>query len=305
MSQATVPNFSFEDLFRTDRLELPIVSAIDPSLKMIATIFFDRSLQSEFRVEMQFFLNNVVADDLKQLEGSTGFLELINSYKKLVSDKIKNDRRRNMPSNESKNNRNKLEAKFRPEISFNKVIGYINSIFYSTKKLKTLAKVISYLLEFNGTLNVYTTNRGIHEAKSLARTIIELDADVITIFDKYFSSSSFDAQLRKELTSLHYFNVGLVNNLLFQEISIISRAIRGLIYIARSITAIAAISWNVLITSQGVYSNLLGDDFFFLLSGSSLFASLIPSIVISSLVYYLIPRIVSFFVRRKVIIVLR
>jgi hypothetical protein len=305
MSQATVPNFSFEDLFRTDRLELPIVSAIDPSLKMIATIFFDRSLQSEFRVEMQFFLNNVVADDLKQLEGSTGFLELINSYKKLVSDKIKNDRRRNMPSNESKNNRNKLEAKLRPEISFNKVIGYISSIFYSTKKLKTLAKVISYLVEFNGTLNVYTTNRGIHEAKSLARTIIELDADVITIFDKYFSSSSFDAQLRKELTSLHYFNVGLVNNLLFQEISIISRAIRGLIYIARSITAIAAISWNVLITSQGVYSNLLGDDFFFLLSGSSLFASLIPSIVISSLVYYLIPRIVSFFVRRKVIIVLR
>jgi hypothetical protein len=64
---------------------------------MIATIFFDRSLQSGFRVEMQFFLNNVVVDDLKQLESSTGFLELINSYKKLVSDKIKNDRRRNMP----------------------------------------------------------------------------------------------------------------------------------------------------------------------------------------------------------------
>jgi hypothetical protein len=308
MPQATtVPNFSFEDLLETDRLELPIVSPTDPSLKLIATIFFDRSLQRGFNVEMQFFLNNVLADGLKQLEGSAGFSELINSYKKLVSDEIKNNNGKNAPSNESKNNntKNKLEAKFGLGVSssFNKIINDIASIFYSTKKLKTLAKVISYLDEFNGTLDVYTTNRGKHEAKSLARTTIELDADIITIFDKNFSSSSFDARLRKELTSLHYFNVGLVNNLLFQEINRISRSIRGLIYIARSVTAITAISWNFFAISQGVYSSFLGGHFVFHLTGSP-FESLIPSIAIPSLVYYLIPRIVSFFVRRKVIIAL-
>ncbi len=308
MSQATGLHFSFEDLFKTDRLELPIVSPTDPSLKMIATIFFDRGLQKGFIVEMQFFLNNVVADDLKQLEdSSTGFSELISSYKKQVLDKIKNNNRRrrknNIPSRKkSENNNSKLEAKFQPRISFNKIVDDIISIFDATKKLKMLAKVISYLVELNGTLNVYTTNRGIQEAKSLARTTIELDADVITIFDKNFSSS-FGIQLRNELTSLHYFNVGLVNNLLFQEISRISRTIKGLIYIARSVTAIAAILWNVLTIIQGGYSSLLGDDFYQLIA--CVFTSLIPSIVIPSLVYYLIPRIVSFFLRRKIITVLQ
>lgn len=309
MSQATGLHFSFEDLLKTDRLELAIVSPTDPSLKMIATIFFDHGLQKGFMVEMQFFLNNVVADDLKQLEdSSTGFSELINSYKKQVLDKIKNNnnrrrRRNNIPSKKkSENNNSKLEAKFRPRISFNKIVDDIISIFDATKKLKMLAKVISYLVELNGTLNVYTTNRGIQEAKSLARTTIELDADVITIFDKNFSSS-FGAQLRNELTSLHYFNVGLVNNLLFQEISRISRTIKGLIYIARGVTAIAAILWNLLTIIQGGYSSLLGDDFYQLIA--SVFTSLIPSIVIPSLVYYLIPRIISFFLRRKIITVLQ
>jgi hypothetical protein len=53
--------------------------------------------------------------------------------------------------------------------------------FDAAKNLKMLSKAMSRFIGFGGTLTVYTTNRGTNEVKPLARTVIELSPDVITL----------------------------------------------------------------------------------------------------------------------------
>jgi hypothetical protein len=181
----------------------------------------DQNNSSKFMVYVDFFHKNIKVDlvELDQNILST----LINEYQMYVTKFAK-------------------EKKYLPDIQ----TSYGKSISDAIKNITRIRKIAQHLFQDMRAVNIYTIY-GLKKNSVVARTAIELDADIITIIQPEFVKIN----TKNALLTLHSINVFLVNYVFMYRINKFFSIIKTL----TNLTRIASILLWIVFTAIPFYSS--------------------------------------------------
>jgi hypothetical protein len=222
-----------------------------------------------FMARVDFFYKNLKIDFLKVDESILAFL--INEYQLYVTKLAKE--KKQIPSTETWNRK---------------------SISHTIKNIRRVRKIAQHLFQDLRSINVYT----IHGLKGsvVARTTIELDADIITIMQPELIGIS----TKNSLLNLHSINVVLANYMFMYRISKFFSIIKTMTNMTR-ITSMLLWIMSTAIPFYSSQQSVLSAS----LNNLNLFYTvlypLLNFIGIPALLFKFIPKVIGFIIRSRIL----
>jgi hypothetical protein len=270
-SSSVTISSSFDKIIAHDRPKANVLIVSNEfGLAMSVNIESDQNSSNNFMVYVDFFYNNIKIDFVK-LDENVLYV-LINEYQIYVNNLVKE--RKHLPGVETR---------------------YGKSISQTIRNTRRIKKIAQHLFQDLRALNVYT----IHGLKNsiVARTAIELDADIVTIISPELLKINTK---NNSLLNLHSINVFLVNYVFMYKITKFFSIIKTL----TNLTRIASIVLWITFTIIPFYNSqqlILSAP----LNNLNLYYTALYSIVnfigIPSLLLKFIPKVIGYIIKYKIV----
>lgn len=256
-STISISSSSFDQIITDYYSKASITIISDIGIKM--TVNIEINQKSNIATHIHFYYNNVEIH-YRRLDARLLSL-LVDAYHKYISTKLSN--------------------------------GHVSILSLSRlKDIKSLGKLFRNILKISKGLERYRDLRAVNiftfdkfQNKILARTTIELDADIITIINpELLNTTSVDIFM-----NLHRANVRLANYLFLYPLTKSFAAIKTIKNIARIISIPL---WIIIFNSAILPSKIISNDYNYLFM-------IFSFIGIPAILYNFIPKIMAFIIRRE------